>query len=145
MDAASVIYGGYYAGWHSKSESYRRVKVTGKTGGSVGVHYIDYGEIDVIPINCIRPLPAEFADFPAQAMRAQLFGKLSFPYYNSTNYNFSIFQELNQQMGTGLPRMHCFLRSSLTGKFSHRTSWEFCPIRYFACSSSIFQAKKILW
>lgn len=76
MDAASVAVGGFYAAWHSKTESYRRVKVTGKGGGSIGIYFIDYGENDVIPSSGIRPLTSEFTELPAQAMKAKLFGKI---------------------------------------------------------------------
>lgn len=76
IDASSIAVGGFYAAWHTKTESYRRIKVTGKAGSSICVYFIDYGENDVIPSSGIRHLLPEFTDLPAQAMKAQLFGNL---------------------------------------------------------------------
>lgn len=73
----SVVVDGFYAAWHPKTESYRRICVTGKSGSIIAVAFIDYGEIDLIPLCNIRPLLPEFAELPAQAMKAQLFGKIS--------------------------------------------------------------------
>lgn len=75
----SVVVDGFYAAWHPKTESYRRICVTGKSGyTAIAVAFIDYGEIDLIPLCNIRPLLPEFAELPAQAMKAQLFGKMSY-------------------------------------------------------------------
>lgn len=74
LDPPSIVVDGFYAAWHSKTESYRRVHVIGKSGSMISVAFVDHGEIDIVPLSGIRALLPEFAELPAQAMKAQLFG-----------------------------------------------------------------------
>lgn len=75
LDPPSIVVDGFYAAWHSKTESYRRVHVIGKSGSMISVAFVDHGEIDIVPLSGIRALLPEFAELPAQAMKAQLFGQ----------------------------------------------------------------------
>ena len=119
----SVVVDGFYAALHSKTESYRRICVTGKSGAIIAVAFIDYGEIDLIPLCNIRPLLPEFAELPAQAMKAQLFGKMSYFVKHIKFYiiTFILFQESHRLLEIGRLRMLYFLRNSLMEKFFRLT------------------------
>lgn len=74
MDPSAVIEGGFYAFLHKASGQYRRVKVVRKLGPQVQICYVDFGELDVILGGELRVLPPEFAELPAQAIKAKLSG-----------------------------------------------------------------------
>ena len=70
-----MVIGGFYAALHSKTVSFRRAQVNGKLGEYARVTFIDCGEIELVQPSNIRPLLPEYADLPAQALKAQLYGK----------------------------------------------------------------------
>lgn len=74
LDSASLIVNGFYAASHSKTESYRRIQILAKCGESFTVAFVDWGEMDLVQLSDIRPLLPEFAELPAQALKAQLYG-----------------------------------------------------------------------
>lgn len=69
-----MIEGGFYAFWHKASGQYQRVKVVRKLGPQVQICFVDFGEIDLILEGELRILPPEFAELPAQAIKAKLSG-----------------------------------------------------------------------
>ena len=75
LNWASLVIGGFYAAFSSKSQSYRRAQVNAIYGTFASVTFVDCGEMDLIQPRNIRPLLPEFAGLPAQAMKAKLYGK----------------------------------------------------------------------
>jgi len=74
LDASSVLENGFYAGWHNKTQLYHRVQVKQKVGTDYLIHFIDYGDNEVVSLSYLLPLPDECSSLPAQAVKAQLFG-----------------------------------------------------------------------
>jgi hypothetical protein len=115
----SVIVDGYYAAWHPKSESYRRICVTGKSGSIIAVAFIDHGEIDFLPLSNIRSLLPEFAELPAQAMKAQLFGKISETWHFMKRIEFdrnSFLSGVKPVAGDWSPQNALFFKKFVDGK-----------------------------
>ena len=75
LDASSVLENGFYAGWHNKTQLYHRVQVKQKVGTDYLIHFIDYWDNEVVSLSYLLPLPDECSSLPAQAVKAQLFGK----------------------------------------------------------------------
>lgn len=74
LDSKAVVEGGFYGAMHAKTKSYRRVQVTRKLGSDCQVVFVDYGDMDVVAANSLKPLHEELAELPAQAIRAKLHG-----------------------------------------------------------------------
>lgn len=56
----------------AEDEQYYRAKIVSLSKESAEVFYLDYGNVESVPLSAIQPIPGDLLDLPAQAVRCSL-------------------------------------------------------------------------
>ena len=74
VDATHLHSGHACLAYSAPAGSWRRARVLTKEGSSLGVHYVDVGDGETVPLTDVRPITPTWLRLPAQAVTCQLAG-----------------------------------------------------------------------